>query len=267
MSYKTTSKVKVPNTTVGLLSWTENMDAWSFSLPAGKDGSCPLMVDGPDTICGGCYAMINRYNMPSVLEAQWARLLWIKDLIAKQRVQEFVDLMTHAISVHVGANQYFRVHDSGDFFHPEYIGAWHKICANLPHIKFWFPTRSYLAKGNSWVGEFAKLNSLPNVTVRPSALKYNQGAPDLKGFAQGTSVFTDYDSFDRGLTNKVCPKTIKGGTCSTNNCRTCWDSPEYSVAYYIHGFIGRKRPPVISDKIKNTRLTIKGRAIEQFSVS
>lgn len=251
-------KFKIPGSTVSLLSWTEDMDAWSFSLPAGRDGACPLIKDDSEKdICSGCYAQINRYNMPNVLKAQWVRFNWVKKLVQEDRLQEFVDLMVLAIGHYDKANGFFRWHDSGDLFHPKYIEACYQVCKQTDVIKHWFPTRSWRATSQSWREAFDKLCSLPNVTVRPSALQYNDPSPKIKGFGAGTTVITEENM---GKHN-VCPKTLNGGNCTTNSCRTCWVEKDTPVAYLVHGYLGSHKIPVISQKIRETRLTIKGQVV------
>lgn len=41
-------------------------------------------------------------------------------------------------------SQYFRIHDSGDFFNEDYAKAWAKIINENPNIQFWVYTRSLL---------------------------------------------------------------------------------------------------------------------------
>lgn len=248
---------------VGLLSWTEDMAAWSFSLPAGREGACPMMVArDPSDVCHGCYAQINRYNMPNVLQAQWARFLWTKDCLDKgPKVHEWIDTMIDAIDTHV-KNGFFRVHDSGDLFSPAYVMAWYDVCRQLPHIRFWFPTRSWQATNIKWTGPMKLLADLPNVTVRPSAIKFNE-PPPATPLSAGTMVVTD--SRQRPADVNICPKTLVGGTCESNGCRVCWYDT-VGVAYLVHGFLGQSKiPNAFSDRIQETRkrimLTVKGAVI------
>lgn len=263
-SRKCKTKIVWNGRSVALLSWTEDMMAWSFSLPAGREGSCPMMVarDSGD-ICHGCYAQINRYNMPNVLKAQWARFLWTKDCLDKgSKVHEWIDTMIDAIDSHV-KNGFFRVHDSGDLFSPAYIMAWYDVCRQLPHIRFWFPTRSWQATNIKWTGPMKLLASLPNVTVRPSAIRFDETSPIVEGLSAGTTVITDRRF--RSVNDNICPKTTNGGTCESNQCRTCWSATQ-GVAYLVHGYRGRhKVPNAFSQKIQDTRhrimLTVKGATV------
>lgn len=227
-----------------------------------------MAVYGDNHICSGCYAMINRFNMPNVLRAQWIRFLWLKDcLLTTSGKNQFVETMISAIRDNV-TNGYFRIFDSGDFHHYDAVIAWYRICRSLPRVNFWVPTRAYQAKGLKWRLAFALLNSLPNVVVRPSALQYNEVPPALEGFGPGSTVITGSPIKDV----PICPKTEFGGNCTTNSCRSCWDRAE-PVSYLVHGFNGSHKAPnahsaqivLTRDAIKRhiTALTVKGQLIEK----
>jgi hypothetical protein len=234
-------KINWNGLTTSLLSWTEDMGCWSFSIPAGD--SCPMAVyepsaDGKASICGGCYAQIGRYGMPNVADSQWTRFMWLRSNLkdgdmGKSRI---IDTLATAIRQHV-KNGYFRGHDSGDFFSPGYVDCWYAICSMLPDIKFWFPTRSYHKPGKL-TDAVKQLSRLPNVTMRPSALWVDSPAPQIPGFALGTGVVTTLEGNDQRM---LCPKTTNGGTCESNSCRTCWNFPTEAVYYYVHGAYGRHK--------------------------
>ncbi len=263
------TRVEFGGKSSNLLTWTGDMAAWSFSLPAGQ--SCPMMrADDPSYICHGCYAQINRYNMPNVLDAQWVRFMWAKGLMKDHAGRStFVTTMIDAIKSHV-TNGYFRVHDSGDFFHPEYARSWYYICKALPYIRFWFPTRNWPHNGamsKRWVESLTRLAALPNVTVRPSALRWDELAPRVAFLSTGTTGVNSPEIGNQ-LGCSVCPKTLIGGTCETNKCRTCWYNG-VAVAYLVHGRRGNnKAANAMSVKVQSLRngyadkwtsLTVKGK--------
>lgn len=208
----------VPGTSVQLLSRPTKMPGMSWSLPAGR--SCPFMVIGHNSICGVCYAMKGRYTSQAVMEAQAARFAWVHECLkTPDGTRDFIDTMVEAIG---GAGyRYMRVHDSGDLFSPAYTRAWAAICAALPRIHFWFPTRSWRAP---WVDVIRdELAVLPNVAVRPSALHFNARPPEVEGLAAGTTARA------QGFT---CPAPFQGNAC--RRCRTCWDKPAVEVSYHAH---------------------------------
>jgi hypothetical protein len=229
----------VPGSRVTLLSDASKMPSLSFSLPAGE--SCPwALYDNVaqgvvGTICGSCYAQKGRYVMPNVANAQAVRFSWVRTCLrTAEGTDAFVSTMVSAITD--AGNSYFRVHDSGDFFCPAYVDAWARICAALPEVTFWFPTRTWRvlthpktsAQTKSvWALALTGLCSLGNVRVRPSALFFNAPAPMVRNLIPGCSAGTT--ARDEGFT---CPAASTGNTCGT--CRTCFDSPETAVSYHRH---------------------------------
>lgn len=266
MKNKCSTKVAYGGKAVALLTYTSTMSCWSFSLPAGKHGACPFMdASGEDKICAGCYAQINRYNMPNVLSAQHIRFNWLRGLLTSQKGRaEAIKVLNEAIRLHV-TNGYFRFFDSGDIFSPTMAQVCYEVCKANPAVAFWFPTRVYNRAGKNvpsgWAYYMELLSQLPNVTVRPSALSYNEQPPVVDGYSAGTTVLTGDNRID-GVA--ICAKSEHGGSCESNGCRTCWNSKDTSVAYLIHGFNGSDKAPVLSDKIltlrKNVALSVKGKS-------
>lgn len=222
---------------VALLTWTSAMDCWSWSIPARE--TCPMAVYGENAICQGCYAAIGRYAMDNVAEAQWTRFMWLRENLKGMRgCLHIIDTLSRAIQSHV-TNGYFRVHDSGDFFNIRYAYMWYKICERCPDIKFWFPTRNWhnLNGDSKFLGVLRAMAKLPNVVIRPSALYIDEATPVVDGLAAGSGVASQ-ESKDR-LMAVICPKSLMGGSCQSNNCRSCWDAPQNEVYYYVHGIAGR----------------------------
>lgn len=246
------TKIEFAGQKTSLLTWTQDMQAWSFSLPASF--SCPFKVaNDVDDICNSCYAEYSRYNMPNVMNAQLIRFFWIKDLLIKDK-KLAIDTFIQAIKDNV-KNGYFRGHDAGDFFNPEYVDMWYEVCKALPDVKFWFPTRSYRAEQLKWLVAFTFLNKLPNVSVRSSAIKFDDMPPDLhnKGFAAGSTAISSLDINLKDV--QVCPKSKNKTDCETENCRYCW-SKKGKVAYLVHTHMGRNEIKPVSEKIKNTRMNM-----------
>jgi hypothetical protein len=137
----------------------------------------------------------------------------------------------------------FRIHDSGDFFSPAYVRAWFAVCQQLPEVKFWAPTRAWqlpvstvsdnglkafrvLTEADSLMAELLKLASLPNVTIRPSALNFEDAPPVVAGLHAGSAA-CDTQSFGH-----ACPAPLQGNNCGS--CRVCWLNPEVPVTYHKH---------------------------------
>jgi hypothetical protein len=72
-----------------------------------------------------------------------------------------------------------------------------------------------------------RMATLPNVTVRPSALDFGDYAPAVAGLHAGTSAGQP-DVFRAA----ACPAYSQGGHCG--DCRTCWDDKDVPVNYPRH---------------------------------
>jgi len=197
------------------------MPCKSWSLPAKK--ACPAAVFGPDTICGACYADKGMYTFPNVRESQALRFQWVTQCMrAPEGIEEFISTMVGAIKA--TKNPYFRVHDSGDLFNPTYVRAWAEVCRRLPDVKFYIPTRTWQFMANpKWKDALLELGALPNVALRPSALKFGDLPPKIPGLAAGTTATA------KGYT---CPAAYQGNQCGS--CRVCWDKPGVEVSYHQH---------------------------------
>lgn len=213
----------VPGSTVSLLTATSKMPSKSWSLPAIM--ACPGAFFGPGAICGEskdhtlCYATRSSYGWAVVKNAQQARYQWLLFALSSD------DTFTLAVDVFVKAikaekKDVFRVHDSGDLFNRRYIDLWIRVCSSLPTIRFWFPTRSWRIP--NLLPKLRELHALPNVTVRPSALRFGDAPPVVEGLGAGTSASkTDYN----------CPAHSQDNQCL--DCRKCWDKNS-EVVYRAH---------------------------------
>jgi hypothetical protein len=105
--------VRVPGTTIALLSRPSKLPGPSWSLPAGP--ACPYRRNGPNTICGSCYAdNVGRYSQSTIKRAQLARFEWTRQCLRTSDGELFVQTMVDAIDA--TRYRYMRVHDSGDRF-------------------------------------------------------------------------------------------------------------------------------------------------------
>jgi hypothetical protein len=189
-------------------------------------------------ICGGCYADKGAYVWANVRNAYDTRFEWAMQCMkTKEGRDEFVRVMTKSIMRL--KEPYFRVHDSGDFLSAQYAECWYRIAQNVPDKRFWFPTRVWqrpaaqnagtmfvvLGQTDPLLAAVRKLATLPNVTVRPSALNVGDAAPVVEGLHAGSSV--DYSG---AVHNCVAPQ--QKGECGS--CRHCWDNKDVPVDYAKH---------------------------------
>lgn len=218
------------------LSAPSKMPCYSWSIPAGS--TCPgaklsVVRQGENAVCGSCYAQGGFYQMPSTKNAQMARRAWIARSLSHDGGTEFVATMTDMVRESVSAcgNSRFRGHDSGDFFSVAYVEAWIKICAALPSVTFWFPTRSYIVPNLD--AALQRLSALPNVVLRPSAEGFDEEAPMLSGYAAGSAVARTLP-IAQSMSGHVCPTSYAAKTCAENNCFHCWDNPTEPTIYVEH---------------------------------
>jgi hypothetical protein len=144
---------------------------------------------------------------------------------------EWVNYMTRAIG-ETGC-EYFRVHDSGDMFSVAYARCWLEVCRALPSVKFWIPTRAWqqpsgpLPVYDPLLNILRALASLPNVTVRPSAINFGDHAPEVAGLHAGSTAAMP-DVFRA----RQCPAYEQGGQC--RECRACWQAKDMPISYCKH---------------------------------
>jgi hypothetical protein len=209
-----------------ILTKTSAMPGASFSLPART--TCPGAAFRPGSVCAACYADgRGRYRFPNVKDAQSRRLAWTIHALATGR---FAPVLIERIAAR--GEPYFRLHDSGDFFSVAYVEAWITIATALPDIRFWAPTHSWAIQGrprpdgDPLLEALRRFNSLPNVAVRPSAVRIGESPPVIPGLSAGSSVTTDHAI-------ATCPKSLRSPS-NCGPCRRCWDEPLVPVMYLKH---------------------------------
>lgn len=246
----------IPGTNIALLTKPSKMPGYSWSLPAGNarngqpKGKCPGAVFGPGSICGSCYANPESqvthkdgstarrggsYGYPVVRAAQDARADWVTAcLMSKEGREEWTSIMAAAIvwATRTGNGAargqsrriaFFRWHDAGDVFNPNYGRMVQAVCAAVPDVRFWLPTRSWHSLPRI-LPVLQDINALPNVAVRPSALFFHQDPPRVAGLSAGTGAAGE------GFT---CPSSRQGGAC--RDCRMCWSKDaRHAVVYKVH---------------------------------
>lgn len=217
------------------LSSPSKMPGASWNLPAGS--SCPASklaakLHGNASTCHKCYAKTGRYGTNVVKAAMQRRFDFVLQSLRDDNGDSFVSTMVAEITrVYRKREPVFRVHDSGDMFSPEYVRCWIRIAQALPHIRFWVPTREWIRP--QMLPVLRELHALPNVTVRPSALRRNDPAPVVEGLGPGSAVYDKQEQVPEGT--NTCPATGSGEhSCDAHGCRRCWDRDEKPVAYLYH---------------------------------
>ena len=250
-----------------------------------KQTGLPVHLDR--AICQHCYAEGGQYSTANVQIAQVLRLAWAQKAIADG---SFVEVLSYAIAnanfklkggqvtvdvvdpndpekiikekSYIGPEnhpgRYFRLHDSGDFFRPEYLEAWCHVAAAFPDILFWAPTRIWATSwGMETVDRLGRTIMPGNLILRPSAFHTNEPPPSLRGpgWAAGTSVYSARVDEDTGVSPKdagweqrafdwdcgVYAIEDAKATCRLAvdptgrvGCRACWRYPQVVVNYTLH---------------------------------
>lgn len=129
---------------------------------------------------------------------------------------------------HIGADPYFRWHDSGDLQSLSHLEKIVAVCAATPNTKHWLPTREY-----GIVKEFAAKhgkNGLPkNLIVRLSAM-YPDKPVTVPVSLQGVAGVTVSNVHTDKPMGESCKAPAQGGEC--RDCRMCWSSAV--VSYALH---------------------------------
>lgn len=200
-------------------------------------------------VVSNCYAGKGRYLMyKSMSLGQVAKLRWVQRTL---RSGTFVRRMSEAVGSlfdrrveetlarKLVSNRFFRIHDSGDFFSPEYYRAWVEVAWNFtgkggqtghPLVYFWAPTRMWVYQ--KWRTLFENYPPPPNLALRPSALFTSAQPPSIGGLAEGST------SIDGRMPAPVwnCP-AYEGNeehSCAAARCRVCWTRKSKPVNYLTH---------------------------------
>lgn len=205
---------------VGGLTQTSKMPCKSFSLPtiACKTGARMAKIKG--SVCSKCYATKGLYKAceSNIEPAQIARLFALDDPL-------WIDAMVRLI----GADSFFRWHDSGDIQSLQHLEQICEVARRTPGTGHWLPTREYAIVAR-FVAKHGR-DSIPrNLVIRLSAMFPDRpvvipaSLRDVPGIA-ASNVHTATPIGER------CTANERGGKCG--DCRSCWDR-DTTVSYRLH---------------------------------
>lgn len=261
---KTRSGKSRPQKKSTLFTWTTKMSCPSFSIPAGppkNGGTCAAATESvvaaegsyrkfhedlaerdasKGYICNSCYCGKNNYLMyVGVTANQMAHLVWARREVRKG---SFASRITQAIAAmaqdedlaellarKLVSAKFFRIHDSGDFFSPEYYTAWIDVCYALPYVKFWCPSRQWVFP--KWRALFQNHPPPKNLTLRPSALFIEARPPKIPGLDAGS--MSRLGDAEKPIWNCPAYKSDEH-SCASAGCRVCWVSGRTEVNYKTH---------------------------------
>lgn len=203
----------------GGLTQTTKMPCKSYSLPtiACKTGFKMRAIAG--SICASCYAEKGNYKKYAngIEPAQHARLVSITD-----------ELWVDAMVVSIGADKYFRWHDSGDIQDIEHLEKIAEVARRTPECMHWLPTREY-----GIVSAFtAQFDIPPNLIVRLSAMFTDKAVVVPASLKNVAGVAVSNVHAKSAPIGTACNAPKQNGECRT--CRACWNRNVAAVSYSIH---------------------------------
>lgn len=154
----------------------------------------------------------------------------VSNWLASQKddfVPKMVDMIAKAKAVKgKKAIKAIRVHDSGDFYSPQYIDKWHQIASAHPDMMFYAYTKSHHPKLRERLNELEKL---PNFNIVQSfGSKYDQLIDPSKPHAV---VFPSKELMDKA-----------GYADAMETDLTAADKNNTKVGLYIHGQYDKSYP-------------------------
>lgn len=202
----------------GGLTQTTKMPCQSYSLPTIACITGFRMREIAGSICSDCYADKGNYRKYSnnIEPAQHARLESIND-----------ELWVDAMVVSIGADKYFRWHDSGDIQSIEHLEKIADVARATPHCMHWLPTREY-----GIVSAFTAQYDVPdNLIIRLSAMFTDRPVvvPKTLQNVAGVAVSNVHSKKAIGT---ACNAPRQNGEC--RSCRACWNRKVAAVSYSIH---------------------------------
>lgn len=207
---------------VGTLSQTSKMPSKSYGLPTSICNVGSKLRDVVGSACHGCYADKGFYTLyPTVRTSQGNRLdLLMQALDDATIARQWID----GIKSLIGADQYFRWHDSGDLINERHLSLIVQVAIEMPDCQFWLPTR----EKSLLVDFIAKHGTLPvNLIARLSAPMI-----DGKPIAGNTGLPTSTIHKNEDPIGFECGAPSRGGYCG--DCRACWNADVSNVSYKFH---------------------------------
>ena len=211
----------------GSVTQTTKMPCKSYSLPTVACITGFKMAQLADSICSKCYAMNGNYRMyaNNIEPAQHARLDSVLQACADV---EQGDAWVQAMAAHIGTDEEFRWHDSGDLQSVEHMRLICLVAMETPDCDHWLPTREY-----GMVKEYLDIyGALPaNIVVRLSAMYVDR--PGLVPLSLRNVPGVEVSNVHKASTPQgaVCGAPSNGGKCG--ECRTCFKRSG-AVSYAFH---------------------------------
>lgn len=183
-----------------------------------KKGSELAKIKG--SVCHQCYAKRGSGIYPNVKKGRTNNTIAIIDQTKIDGLKKWASAMTVLINSRCKIG-FHRWHDAGDLQSLEHYQAIIKIAENLPHIRFWLPTKeSNIIKNHK--------GSIPdNLCIRLSGSMIDGLPPKVK---KGLNTSTVHKNM--GAHGFVCPAPAQNNSCG--ECTACYSKNVLNVSYYKH---------------------------------
>lgn len=203
----------------GGLTYTTKMPCASYSLPTLACHTGFRMAKIAGSICSTCYADKGNYHkyQNNILPSQMARLESISDPL-------WVDAMVTSI----GADKYFRWHDSGDIQDIDHLEKIAEVCKRTPNCKHWLPTRE-----SGIVNAFIAQYDIPeNLVIRVSAMFVDKPVKIPASMHGVPGIAASNVHHKAPVNGQACIAPTQNGEC--RDCRACWDRSVPAISYHQH---------------------------------
>lgn len=121
-------------------SGTDKYVVYNFGIPAFKSATGLMTCPMAGTCSRGCYARQGAYAWSNVSQAFERRLAATQsDTFITDMAFEIRDKVIRA--ARKNKQVIIRIHDSGDFYSPEYLSRWLAIMAVFPSVRFYAYTK------------------------------------------------------------------------------------------------------------------------------
>lgn len=211
--------IKAAKSITGGLTQTSKLPCKSYSLPTLACKTGARMSETPGSVCASCYAQKGFYRAyaNSIEPAQVARLASLDD-----------PLWVDAMVAQIGADPYFRWHDSGDLQSVAHLKMIAAVCRATPSTRHWLPTREY-GMVKDWI---AQGNVVPdNLVIRLSAMYPDRRVVVPASLRGIDGIATSNVHNKREPIGEACNAPDQRGEC--RDCRACWDRSS-TISYMMH---------------------------------
>ncbi|MFF9786295.1 GP88 family protein [Streptomyces nigrescens] len=179
--------------------WKWTLPAFAGRLPDGRTyNTCPSAGICKDL----CYARTGTFRFSNVLRAHQNNLQYVLDE-PQAWEEQMTEELKHPRYHPKGSPAHVRVHDSGDFFHEDYLEAWLRIFRATPDVVFY---------------SYTKMVELFERRVRPDPpanfrYRYSYGGTQDELIVPGRNhadVFPDEESLEAAGYTSQAPSDLRG---------------------------------------------------------